>query len=193
MSFLPDEYKVPVSGGNFMKFLDGENCFRVLGSAIIGWEYWTKDNKPVRSKEKWAEVPQDIKVDKDSKVSIKHFWAFPVWNYEAKAVQVLEVTQQTVMNGIKALVDNKKWGDPKTYDITVTRAGEGFDTTYTVMPNPHSEITDEILAACEKKTINLSNLYLSGDPFGKLIDERISKEDRDLDPADITFEAEVNN
>jgi hypothetical protein len=164
-TFLPDDYKVPASGGNYMKFQDGENTFRILSSAIVGWQYWNKDSKPVRSKTKWAEVPQDIKVEKDGKVSIKHFWAFPVWNYEAKAVQILEVTQQTVMNGIKALVDNKKWGDPKGFDITVTRTGEGFDTEYSVMPNPHTPIEDEILAICEKKTINLENLYSGADPF----------------------------
>lgn len=164
-NFLPEEYKVPVSGGNYMKFEDGENTFRILGSAIVGWEYWTKENKPVRAKERWSEMPSDIKTDKDGKYVIKHFWAFPVWNYKADAVQILEVTQQTIMTGIKALVDNKKWGDPKGYDITVNRSGDGLDTEYSVVPNPHTPIDDEVLKICKEKVVNLEALYDSGDPF----------------------------
>jgi hypothetical protein len=55
--FLPTNYEVPVSDGNYMKLKIGENRFRVLSSAIVGYEYWTKDNKPVRSRTLWEEVP----------------------------------------------------------------------------------------------------------------------------------------
>lgn len=159
--FLPTGYEVPASPSNYMKFVEGENTFRVLSSAIVGYEYFNKDNKPVRSKEAFEDTPSDIK--KDGK--IKPFWAFIVWNYTAKQIQVLELTQKGIMNSIKALVDNKKWGNPKEYDITINRIGEGLDTEYSTMPNPHSEIEGSIAEAFMGKTINLEALYEGKDPF----------------------------
>jgi len=165
MSFLPSSYKVPVSSGNYFKLQDGENTFRVLSSAIIGWEYWTTVNKPVRNKEKFNDIPEDIKIGKDGKISIKHFWAFVVWDYQDKAIKILEITQQTIQKPIKALVDNPKWGDPKKYDISITRSGEGFETEYSVMPNPHTEIKVEVQEAYKNKSVNLEALYSGKDPF----------------------------
>jgi hypothetical protein len=174
MSFLPDNYSVPVGGGNYMKLLDGENTFRVLGSAIIGWEYWTDENKPVRLKERPNKTPSDIRTDKDGKPSkIKHFWAFPVYNHTDKKIQVFEITQATIQSAIKALVDNQKWGNPRNYDISITRKGEGFDTTYTVMPNPHSALEGDVEKEYQGMDINLEVLFDGGDPFGGKDDVKI--------------------
>ena len=164
--FLPKDYEVPVTVGNYMKFQDGENTFRVLSSAITGWEYWNKDNKPVRKAQGWSEVPDDIKTDENGEPSqIRHFWACVVWNYATNTVQILEITQKTVQTAIKALVRNKKWGDPKGFDITVTRSGEKLTTEYAVMPNPHAPITDEQADAFLKKPIKLEALFAGADPF----------------------------
>ena len=146
-----------------MKFAEGDNTFRVMSSAIIGYEYFTKENKPIRSREPFDETPADIK----DKGVVKHFWAFVVWNYEAKRIQVLELTQKTIMTSIKALTANPKWGDPHKYDITVTRTGSGMETEYNVMPNPHAEVTEEIASAYLKANINLPAIFDNGDPFQK--------------------------
>jgi len=102
---------MPSNEGNYYKFKQGENRFRILSSAITGYEYWNKDNKPIRSKEGFEGTPEDMKPDGQ----IKHFWAFIVWNYEAKRVQIMELTQKTIMYSIGALSDNAKWGDVKGY------------------------------------------------------------------------------
>ena len=166
-NFFPNEdYKLPVSS-NYMRFQEGENNFRVLSSAIVGYEYWNTQNKPVRSKESWDEMPEDIKTEKDGSVRINHFWAFVVWNYEAKKIQILELTQKGIMKTIQGLIKNPKWGNPKEYDITVARSGSGFDTEYSCVPNPHSEVGTEITERYEKMSINLDALYKGEDPFVK--------------------------
>ena len=71
--FLDDDYKIPTTS-NYMRFSEGDNTFRVLSSAIIGWEYWNTDNKPVRNPKTWNKVPEDIKTEKDGSVRINHFW-----------------------------------------------------------------------------------------------------------------------
>jgi len=160
-NFFPADYKIPVTESAYTKLQDGENNIRVLGSAVVGWEYWNTDNKPVRSKVAFKEMPEDIRIGKDGNpTKIKHFWAFVVWNYEQERVQILEITQKTIMSAIKALVDNSKWGDPKGYDISITKSGEGLETEYAVMPNPHSEAPEY-----DDIKINLQNLYTGENPF----------------------------
>ena len=56
-------------------------------------------------------------------------------------------------------------GDPKGYDITISREGSGLDTEYTVMANPHTPVHPEAVAAFEAANINLQALFDNGDPF----------------------------
>lgn len=158
-NFFPDKYEVPVTS-NYMKFQEGSNTFRVLSPAITGYEYWNTDNKPVRSRVEITELPSDIKMDVNGAIKVSHFWAFVVYNYEAKRVQILELTQKGIMKAIKAYVDNPKWGDPKGYDFIVTRTGSGLDTEYLVTTNPHSDPP-----AVKMPSIHLEALYEGLDPF----------------------------
>jgi len=159
--FPTEDYKIPETS-NYMRLTEGEHTFRALSSAIIGYEYFTKENKPVRSRELFDEIPDDIK--KDGRIS--HFWAFIVWNYDAKRLQILEITQKTIQTPLKALIDNEKWGSPLTYDITITREGTTKnDTVYAVMPNPHTIVEEEIKEIYENANIKLEKLYDNGNPF----------------------------
>lgn len=155
--FLPEDYQEPE--GNYMKLKEGENVFRVLSSAVVGFEYWTAENKPVRSKILWETTPKDIRVEKGKPASIKHFWVFVVWSYRAKKVQILELTQKSIMSAMKAYISNKQWGDPKNYDFTITKTGSGLDTEYVTMANPPSETPKATF------TIDLEALFVDGDPF----------------------------
>ena len=167
--FFPKGYEVPVQAGNYMKFEDGENTFRVLGKAVVGYEFWNVEGKPVRvAKDKLDTINQnDIRRDPVSgnPEKVKHFWAFPVWNYEAKRLQILQITQSTIMTAIKALVDNAKWGAPQGYDITVTKTGQKLTTEYAVMPNPHAPVPEEAQKALKATHIELERLFTGDNPF----------------------------
>lgn len=163
--FFPEEnYEIPETS-NYMKFSEGDNKFRVLSSAITGWVYWNTNNKPSRHKDNWDTVPDDIKTEKDGSQKINHFWAFIVWNYKAKKVQILEITQKGIMKYIKGLVKNSKWGNPKGYDIIINKTGSGFDTEYTYFSDPHSDVDPKILEQFGRMKIDLELLYQGGDPF----------------------------
>lgn len=173
-SFFPSEdYKTPVNAGAYLKLEDGDNTFRILGPMVVGWTYWTKDNKPVRLKEQPLTPPSDIRIDdKSGKPDrVKHFWAFPIYNFAAKRVQIAEITQGTIQAALEAVIKNPKWGSPDGYDITITRSGQGFDTEYTVMPNPHSAIDEKIVAAFKALDLDLELLFVGGDPFGRSDEE----------------------
>jgi hypothetical protein len=157
--FLPENYKAPE--GNYMKLQEGENTFRVLSSAIVGYEYFNKDSKPVRSKTPFTNTPADIKEGG----SIKHFWAFVIYSYRAEKAQILEITQVSIQTAIKAFVQNPKWGDPKGYDITITRNGSGLDSEYTTIPNPHEAFPTDLMIPA----VNLEALYTGADPFAATV------------------------
>jgi len=42
----------------------------------------------------------------------KHFWAFVVWNFDTKAVVILEITQTTIQTAMEELIHSEEWGDP---------------------------------------------------------------------------------
>ena len=162
-SFLPDNYEIPQTPSNYMRFQEGSNRFRILASAVTGFEYFSSDNKPHRSKEPFESTP-DLK--KDGRV--KAFWAFPVFNYENETIQILELTQKTLMNAIKGYVENEKWGAPFFYDLCVTKTGEGLETEYQVQAEPPiGEVADEIKQAYKEKTPDLEKLFTGEDPWAK--------------------------
>ncbi|MBT7339196.1 MAG: hypothetical protein HN802_05860, partial [Candidatus Jacksonbacteria bacterium] len=93
---------------------------------------------------------------------------------------IYEVTQATIQQAIMALVKNEKWGDPKGYDISITKTGADLETKYAVMPNPHTELSSEIAKAYEDKKINLEALYTGENPFGEKETPEVSAEDNPL-------------
>ena len=158
--FPTEDYKIPETS-NYMKFMEGDNTFRVLSSAIVGYEYFTTDNKAIRSKTSFDSIPSDIKKDG----SVKHFWAFVVWNYDSKRIQILELTQKGIMKTMQSYIKNAKWGNPRDYDFIVTRTGSGMDTEYAITVNPKAPIDQEIVTRFQASTITLDALFEGLDPF----------------------------
>lgn len=172
-NFLPDNYEPPqANSGKYMKFVEGENRFRVLSSAIVGWEYWTEEDgkrRPIRVRVE-SEVPTEVKNATDSQQRAKHFWAFVVYNVKEKEVQILEITQKSIMASIRALVESDDWGDPKEYDILVNRTGKELETEYSVVPTPKKPVDPGIIEYYKDLHINLEALYSGEDPFITSVD-----------------------
>jgi hypothetical protein len=159
-SFFPEGYEAPKETGGFMKLEDGDNKFRILSPLVTGYEYWTAENKPVRAKETWDTVPDDIKKGQDGKpTAIKFFWNVLVYSYASGGIQSLEITQKTIQKALTTLIDNPEWGNPKGYDVTVNKVGKGLETKYSVVPNPHSDMKPEVAAALEANTMTAGDIF----------------------------------
>lgn len=157
-SFVPEGYEVP-GGSGYMKFTQGKNKFRILSSLVTGWEYWTTEDKCVRSRTEFTETP-GIKVDpKTGKTSVNHFWAVVVYDYATESIKTLEITQKGIQKYVLNLVNDPDWGSPKGYDLVVTREGEGLATKYTVAASPHKAMPESVLAEYEKANIDLNSLF----------------------------------
>lgn len=160
-SFLPDNYTVPKSDGKFAKIETGDNKFMVCDSVTLGWIYWNIDKKPIRLRENPKTPPADIRADKDGKAErVKHFWAFPVYNMDTKQVQILEITQKSLMGYLQDLAKDKDWGDPvMNYQITIKKSGQNLDTEYQVLPVPFRGEIADIKFAYQESGIDMSKFF----------------------------------
>ena len=159
MDFLPPNYDVPTSSGKYMKLEQGDNLIRILGSPIIGYLDWN-GKTPVRTSYTKGK-PKAI----NPANPVKHFWAFPIWNYKKNTVQIMEVTQSTIQNDIYALSHDEAWGNPINYDLLIKKTGESKDTRYQTIARPPKPLTPEILEEYSKLKINLNKLFTNEDPF----------------------------
>lgn len=176
--FGKEEVEIP-STSNYMRWEDDDNVFRILGAfsegtAIQGLEYWTTidgKRKPVRLAKKadgtFPSTPMsELEENRFGELDMpKYFWALPVWNYAEKKVQILEITQKTIIKSIKSYIANPKWGDPRDYDVIVNRGKEGEKTVYTVTVNPKEKLDKSILDQYLNTYINLAALFKGDDPF----------------------------
>ena len=154
--------ELPKAGGRYTKLEKGETCIRIIDEPITGWIVWTESEgkkHPNRAQHK-EELPQ-------AQDAPKFFMAFKVWNHKSLQTEILEVTQKGIQEVIFNLPKNPKWGDPRKYDITITRTGEGMETKYSVVPEPPSDLDELSLAAVieQKPLINLAALLDGDDPF----------------------------
>ncbi len=157
--FLPEEYEVPSSGGNYLKLREGPNKIRALSSPLLVWVYWEdtpEGRRPVRSSFE----------NKPNVADVKHCWILEVWDYHSGSIAVAEFTQASIQEGLRDLARNPAWGDPRQYDITITRKGTGLETKYTLMPSPKSELPADIQAAVDTSNIDLEVMLEGGNPFG---------------------------
>jgi hypothetical protein len=154
-SFLPANYTVPTGGSQFMKLVKGDNRIRILSEPVLGFEWWEEieeGRKPFRVKTFEEAV-------KNGHEPIKHFWALVVYNYETKDIQVLELTQKTILRAIETYSRDEDWGDPRDYDIVIKRSGEGLETEYQVIAKPKKELDKSIKDAYSDSDIKLEALF----------------------------------
>lgn len=166
-SFLDSSYTVPKGPSDYLKFEDGENKIRILSKPLVGWSYWSLQNKPVRIAgiQKPIVDKSLIQTDKYGFQDCHHFWALTIYDYKAKAIKVLELNQPSLMNRIKELSQSADWGNPFGYDITINKIKESGKTKYTVTPLPPKPVSEEVKAAFKAKPCNLNALLSGGNPF----------------------------
>lgn len=162
-NFIPENYTQPVPDSKFLKLEKGETKIRFISSPVMGWVYWTEDPENLDGKRKSHRSRMGDPIP-NALLKPKHFWAAIVYDYNAKSVKILEITQKTIQTAIINLNKNKAWGNPKNYDICIVRVGDNMDTEYSVMPEPNTaQLPPDILS--EALQINLEKLFTGEDPF----------------------------
>lgn len=165
---------------------DGESVrFSPLGDASLAFaEVWGRTSEGKSKPIRFAEEPTSKEladraadesvslVDKQGNPSkLKQALAMFVWNYSTSSVQLLAVTQTSILETIANLFSDEDVADnPAAWDMDLQRHGTGLDTRYTLTLKPgrrKGTVAAEVNAAwdeCVKKGYNLSALLVNGDP-----------------------------
>lgn len=161
--FISETYEAPSTSGGYTRLQQGENRMRILSRPLLVWTIWN-DGKPSRVPYNKSEKPA---IPSGSNPSVKHAWILTVYNYKTEQIEVFELDKMTVINPLVAHSKDKDWGHPKNYDIVITKSGSGREnTSYSFMPKPHSEISQEVKDAFFNTPIDLEQLLVpDGNPF----------------------------
>jgi len=171
----------PYASSRYVKLKEGTIRLRLF-DFIDGWEYWTDANGKVvprggRAGEggKPKRVAQtDLEtLPIEARNAANYFRAYKVFNYETKRTEILQLKQRTILEPLIAYFYDEDWGGGKTlstFDITITRTGEGLETTYQVTPKPKSVFQHKLSA------IDLDALYRGDDPFTATVAEDIEED-----------------
>lgn len=184
MSFLPEGTEIPKTEGNYTRFTDTETKFRVLDSAIVGFELWV-DGKPLRRKQKSEFTGEqlagaDINKFNGMKKLPQYFWAFPVWNYNTEKVEILEVTQKSIMNGLNDFLSDPDYGeDPKEYDLIIVKDESTDKVNYRVKAKPPKKMDQGMKEVYKEMGVKTEKLFTGENPFEKGEEIDISDEDMD--------------
>ena len=169
MGFLPEGASAPKENSKYLRPTEGTIKFRAVGEAVVGFEYWDNNKKPVRLKKQPSNKPDNIRLNDDGSYTIKYFWAFPVIdrNDLGGVVKVLELTQSSIMRDLEAYLTNEDWGDITGYDISITGTGKSMERRYSTIASPHKPLTADEKKTIKDNPVNLEALFLNLDPFDK--------------------------
>ena len=132
---------------NFLKLEKGQTELLIVSDTIQGHQAWMENNTCIKQRDEFQLPIEGIKMvdkkDKDGNIigqepdRPQFFWATVVYNFSSKRFEVAQFTQATIRKELRALVENDKWGDPtRKYTVTIGKTGEGFQTRYSLTPNP---------------------------------------------------------
>jgi hypothetical protein len=174
---IPKGTEIPKGSSQFAKIQDGKNRFRFLSEIVVGWEGW-KDKKPFRHEGQVCKIKaEEVDLNQNGKPNINYFWAMVVWNYESKSLQVLEITQKTIMSPLYDLEQNPDWGDLRNYDIEINKKKEGDKTSYNVLGIPPKPLAPEIIELYSKTDIDLKKLFDGKYPMTEEKSDEVNSED----------------
>ncbi|WPP51777.1 hypothetical protein [Catalinimonas niigatensis] len=180
-NFFDRGHEIPEKRNQFMKMEYGKNRFRFVGDPVSGFIFFgkveredgTESTKPYRRREAEGEfsveemINRNVRMKKDGEMEgQKYFIASLVYNYQKEKLQVLEITQKSILKAIKSYVESEEYGHPGGYDLTVEKKGEGLNTEYTVVVSPPKPLSAEIEEALGEVSCDLDKIFEGEYPLG---------------------------
>jgi hypothetical protein len=100
---------------------------------------------------------------------VKFAIAVPVYNYESGKVQVLQITQKSILKELDSISQMEDYEDLLSWDFSISKKGSGLTTEYTVRPVPRKKGSQEHIDAAwlESKAegFDLTRLLTGANPF----------------------------
>jgi hypothetical protein len=181
VNFFKQGHEIPDKRNQFMRFVQGKNRLRFIGNPVSGFVFFGKTKredgsetvKPYRRRESEGEfsleemINRDIRMKPDGEIEgQKYFVMGLVYNYQKEKLQVLEITQKSILKALKSYVESEEYGHPSGYDLTIEKKGDGLNTEYTVIVSPPKPLSDEIVEAVGNASCDLQKIFDGDYPLG---------------------------
>ena len=99
-------------------------------------------------------------------VDIKFAIAVPVYNFDTGNVQVLSLTQRSILKELDSVSLMEDYEDLLSWDFSLSKKGQGLTTEYTLRPVPRKKGAQEhIWIEAKSNGFDISRLLTGGNPF----------------------------
>jgi hypothetical protein len=102
-------------------------------------------------------------------VDVKFFIALPVFTYDSGKVQVLQITQKSIIKELDQISQMEDYSELLEWDFTVSKKGSGLLTEYTVRPVPRKKGSQEHIDAAwleaKSEGFDINRLIEGANPF----------------------------
>jgi hypothetical protein len=100
---------------------------------------------------------------------IKFCIAVPVFNFEAGVVQVLSISQKSILRELDAISQEEDYANLTEWDLTLSKKGSGLTTEYRLRPAPRKKGADATISAAWEEVkaagFDIARLLTGGNPF----------------------------
>jgi hypothetical protein len=100
---------------------------------------------------------------------VKFCIAIPVFNYEAGAVQVLSISQKSILRELDSISQEEDYANLTEWDFTLSKKGSGLTTEYKLRPAPRKKGSDATISAAWEEVkaagFSLDRLLTGSNPF----------------------------
>jgi len=100
---------------------------------------------------------------------IKFCIAAPIFNFEAGSVQVMSISQKSILRELDAISQEEDYANLLEWDFTLSKKGSGLTTEYKLRPAPRKKGTDATLTAAWEEVkaagFDIARLLTGGNPF----------------------------
>ena len=180
INFFNRGHEIPDKRSQFMRFESGKNRIRFIGNPVSGFVFFgkvkrddgTETVKPFRRRESEGEfsleemINRDVRMKKDGEIEgQKYFVMGLVYNYQKEKLQVLEVTQKSILKALKSYVESEEYGHPSGYDLTIEKSGEGLNTEYNVIVSPPKPLASEVVELVGETSCDLQKVFAGEYPL----------------------------
>ena len=181
INFFDKGHEIPDKRSQFMKLESGKNRFRFIGDPVSGFVFFgkveredgTESVKPYRRRESEGEfsleemIERNVRIKKDGEIEgQKYFVLSLVYNYQKEKLQVLEITQKSILKALKSYVESEEYGHPSGYDLTIEKKGDGLNTEYTVIVSPPKPLPEEVALQVSDLSCDLERIFEGEYPLG---------------------------
>jgi len=192
MPFISDKNKAAAAGGtgsylNPSKIPSGSNVrFALLDDQPLEFfECWGEDSSGNTQPFRFAEDPSPEEIaeemgeewsrrlnrDGNGPEKVKFSIAVPVYNYETEKVEVMPLTQKTLINELDSISQMEDYAELLDWDFVMGKEGTGLETKYSLRPAPRKKASqsqiEEAWTEARASGFDISRMLTGGSPFKK--------------------------